>query len=1253
MKWIKTNDIKRWAEQRDCQASLPHLVRKLIRATSASIKQIKFPSAEDVQVGGLDGFLEVAVETDHTPLGISVWEFGAGKDAKSKAEKDYAKRTNNPSGYNPTESTFIFVTPRYWKDADHWAAAKRAEGKWKDVRVYNAVALDAWIELAPTVAAWLAKTHLNIPIGEEVVASDVRWNEWSRGRVCNLSPNILLGGREMEREKLYKSTQSPAIVHVRGVSGEEAVAFILACFKVESTREDDFFSRSIIVKTPAAFRDLTLHDSPLILIPDFIDTGIFYSAVEHGHTVIVPLGNDSIEEDAIHLPMIGREEFYQALVQSGLSKEKADKYTTESARNIAILRRYLKFPTAAPEWALPTNVREIIPALLVGRWSEAYDSDKAIVSKIAGVPYEEYINTLTKWLHVPDAPVIRIGGEWRVASVFDAWTHAARYLTKNDFELLKDCVIPILTEQNPALKLKPKHRPFANIGGKTKKHSRWINEGVIHSLIMTSLFADKLQVDLPINGEAWVNGIVRQLLRNDDIFFWKTITHHLPLIAEASPSEFLNAIDAKLNQNDSALSKMFEEDPGIIINQTYHTGLLWALEGLAWLPEYFTKACLILAKLTAIDPGGSTSNRPSASLLSIIRPQFYQTFAPYDQRVAALKLIARKEPIAAWKLLKAVLPKNMDAYAAYNSKMRWRMFNEDTERTIYVSEVRNTYAAVTDIMLTQFNHSEAELAELVDESTNVEPTDRDKILSFVEQAVLKVDNSQNLVWNELRTTLSQNRSARNAAWALPESELTRYQVLFDQLYPTDLVQKVSWLFEDHWPGLPEGMDYKSASSEQHQKIMDDRRISAIKSVYESFGIQKIIELSYTLKEKWILGNILPRFLDDENDILIVCDEHSKSTENSKFTESFIVHKSLANPTWGLTIYDSLVARGYDDERLAKFLCALNVTGDLWTFIDSKSAEIRKLYWLSLDRYFYGLSVDDRIRGLKYFLEFKRYATAINTCAYLCEGIPTDLLVEMLEGPGNDADSAEIPQRSHEVGSIFEAIDERGDADPKRMIALEWQFLSHLTSGGVRRKANLLHEELSTNPDFFMMMMNFIFGKDEDHEDEEKLLPQLIAARALNARELLQSWKAIPGMDSEGNVDGKVLNEWIRAVRKIAEEKDLVDLTDLQIGKLFAHYPEKTELWPCDEICDVLENVNTSALIEGFAIENYNRRSFTTRGVYDGGSIENHRAEHFHTLSMLHQIKFPAVAEMFYNISKGYRADAKEMDRRALKTSLEH
>jgi hypothetical protein len=62
MKWVGTSLLRQWANRRNCQETLPELARKLIRAKSNSLKSIKFPSGENISIGGWDGILELVIK---------------------------------------------------------------------------------------------------------------------------------------------------------------------------------------------------------------------------------------------------------------------------------------------------------------------------------------------------------------------------------------------------------------------------------------------------------------------------------------------------------------------------------------------------------------------------------------------------------------------------------------------------------------------------------------------------------------------------------------------------------------------------------------------------------------------------------------------------------------------------------------------------------------------------------------------------------------------------------------------------------------------------------------------------------------------------------------------------------------------------------------------------------------------------------------------------------------------------------------
>ena len=66
---------------------------------------------------------------------------GCNRDVKGKADSDYEKRKVNLLGVEPSETTYVFVSPRPWTKNKKWCDEKRKEGFWKDVRGYNAANL--------------------------------------------------------------------------------------------------------------------------------------------------------------------------------------------------------------------------------------------------------------------------------------------------------------------------------------------------------------------------------------------------------------------------------------------------------------------------------------------------------------------------------------------------------------------------------------------------------------------------------------------------------------------------------------------------------------------------------------------------------------------------------------------------------------------------------------------------------------------------------------------------------------------------------------------------------------------------------------------------------------------------------------------------------------------------------------------------------------------------------------------------------
>ena len=135
MRWIDATHLSQWGERRDGQSGLPEVLRRLILQQSDRPRPscIFRPTKVCNSPAGMAS-APFAHAAEFIPEGTSVWEIGAQRNGvKSKADSDYDKRSADPIGVDPAQTTFVFVTPQRLATKAAWVAAKRADGIWRDV----------------------------------------------------------------------------------------------------------------------------------------------------------------------------------------------------------------------------------------------------------------------------------------------------------------------------------------------------------------------------------------------------------------------------------------------------------------------------------------------------------------------------------------------------------------------------------------------------------------------------------------------------------------------------------------------------------------------------------------------------------------------------------------------------------------------------------------------------------------------------------------------------------------------------------------------------------------------------------------------------------------------------------------------------------------------------------------------------------------------------------------------------------------
>jgi hypothetical protein len=269
-----------------------------------------------------------------------------------------------------------------------------------------------------------------------------------------------------------------------------------------------------------------------------------------------------------------------------------------------------------------------------------------------------------------------------------------------------------------------------------------------------------------------------------------------------APRHARRAVERGLAGDHSVLVNLFTDAEYHFMESSPHIWLLWALEALAWSPEYLGPAALLLAKLARLDPGGTLNNRPIRSLEGIFLCWHPGTAAPLAQRLRGLDTIRKRESHVAWPLLVSLLPKHT-ATAFNTAEPRWRAWMPEERPAVTYGELFKAAKEVIRRLLADVGTDGGRWHDLIECLAGI-PGDEFQaivghLLTLGLQAFSPADRLQ--VWDSLRGVISRHLEFPDAEWALPRAQVEQLQQIYTRLEPADPVAQRSWLFA-HTPVFP-------------------------------------------------------------------------------------------------------------------------------------------------------------------------------------------------------------------------------------------------------------------------------------------------------------------------------------------------------------------------------------------------------------------------------------------------------------------
>ncbi len=1246
---VDGTDLTYWANRRDAQAQLPQLLRKLVHATVEQVLSIGFPAGEGIQLGGWDGIVVVEQGNAFVPDGASAWEMGTTKNIKGKADDDYAKRLRDPRGIEPSQSTHVFVTPRRWGGKGDWVSARQADGVWREVRAYDADDIEQWLELALPVHIWLSILLGKRP--ENAIDIVTFWADWSETTQPPTSIEFVLSGRCTVVSKIHDWLRSSSTsLALQGESREEAIAvFAAALDQLQPTERGACHSRAIIARDITAWHRAISSDKPLILVPLFDSRDVVSRATRAGHKVLIPLGRaDSTSIDTIGIPRLSRREAVEALVASGIAEEQARDLATLARRSLTAFRRKraLNPEVQQPEWARPAEGRCLLPAMLAGAWGDATERDRQVVAELAQSTYEEVSQTLMRWSNESDPPVRHIGNAWYVASKEDSWLLLARYLTKADLERFEKVVLDVLGTYDLRFDLPSEERWMAGVLVQAPQHSGLLREGLAETLAIMGARGDSAPLVFGVSTRNYAARIVKGLLEraNADWRVWASLSQSLSLLVEAAPDVFLAAIEEDLVGEQPVLLNLFNEQGDPLFSSSPHTGLLWALETLAWNAEHLGHTALVLAKLARLDPGGRLINRPQNSLHDIFRLWLPQTSATLDQRLRVLDVMREREPEVAWQLMGHLLPEHFET-GRYTSTPQWRDWAPDSSKRATPSERIKGIREVVTRMLADAGKGGRRWQRLIESLPTLPVDQHEAVVARLEDIDLgDIQPSDSAaIWNALRTIISQHRSFADEDWALPKELVDRLCEIFTRFEPQSLIDRYAWLFS-HRPELLEG---REKEWKLHEEMVATKRLDAVQTIYAEAGLPGMFELIGHVEKPGEVGETLGRsnLAVAQEDELLLENFAPDDTKKAIFARGFAIGCLRSKGwEWAETKLIGSV-KGWPSMQQAVFLFCLPSDSRTWGFAESFGPETEQLYW----RIFlhYGINASDVEYATRKLIEYGRPYTAVDLLSFHTsedQSLPINLIVDALENTLQTLPQDDPPDHSFsfDLSRLLNLISRSDEVSESRIAAIEWAYLPLLDRAG--RPPKLLHSELSRNPDFFAEMIELVFRGEEQ---EPRDLSEDEQARARHAYRLLQSWRTVPGKRDAGDIDNDALKMWIQKARHAVSASGRGIIGDQMIGQVLSGSSYGDDgIWPHPAVRDVIEEVASAELERGAEIGVYNSRGVFAKLPTEGGAQERELAEKYAEYAVAVCDRWPRTAAMLRRIAEGYRADARREDEEA-------
>ncbi|ARW16014.1 hypothetical protein S101446_00874 [Komagataeibacter europaeus] len=1240
---VTATQIARWAGTTPAQSDLPRLIRRLIHC-AATTTEIAMPAGDSVTLPGFDGELHSKHGNAWVPAGHSCWELSCRADVVVKANEDYAKRSASPPDHRATR-TYIALTARRWPGKARWRAEKIAEGAWNDVRAYDADDLEQWLEQAAAVRLAFGE-ELGLS-GAGVDSLGAYLEKWGAQCTPRITPAALLTGRGDKATKLIQRVgdirDGSAIepLAIKADSVEEAAAFAAAAI----LEQPNLANVAVVVTSVEGWRFVDTNDAIGVAVaatPSIAEA----PPIRDRLAVVVPYASGDmarqfkgvagkLHDAELLLDRALPSEFEKALKIIGLDENDTRRLSTSCGRSWSVFRRQhaVNPSIRRPAWLDHPAADALATICLTGGWSTGKDADTEIIARISGRAYAELEADLLALERLDDSPVLHIGTVWKAKSALELLAIFGDRITSAQLRRYFAELETVLAAPDPQLELADDQRYAAAIHGKVRPVSGLLLNSLCDTLIKLAVRGMDVPTLAANDIQGRVDRLVRTLLRGSDRVRWLSLASQLPALAEASPHEFLTAVETGIAQPDGGALAVFLETSGSGFgSRCWHAGMLWALETLAWAPNRLRRVSLLLARLCSVEIHGNWGNNPQSSLLSVYRSWLPQTAATIEQRINAIDYLIDQMPDEAFTLLDSMTSPWSDM-AWHIARPKWR--DDDTGAGYGATGLeRHTMdVAAIDRQIAMSPGNAARIAKLIPKYTTLDAFRQQRIIKFLADCVDLGDTDKEVLRAALRHKLHWHRNYDERDDTALCALLNPLEAAYAALEPDDHIVRHAWLFKNGWVELPVRTRGEALDAGERQGAIAAR--AALKEIFDSDGWPGVLELAEKHGDPWTIGCHLPH-IGLPGDALC-----RWIVEQAGDLDCGAVRTILAAAILGCTLpdqredtLDTIFAAAPASCRSVEWLARLLILCPHDPAVWRRAEEIgqAEYFWSNCMSNLWLNDPADMTHALGKLVEHGRPVSALKACHFKISDYDPKLTMTMLEGivKGQELEQSQMPQ-SYVFQQAIDFIEDAGTIDEMQLAQLEFALIRAFGFRG-EHHAKTLYRLLMTRPEIFVELLCLVYPRNGPRREADEARKDA----AQNAWHILHACRRQPGTGANEIIDSAQAASFVTETRRLAAEQDRLEVCDITLGAIFAHAPTGADgIWPGESARSLLDGTGSEEMLRGFYTGTINKRGVSSREAYEGGDQERELAAHFRNHALALEPTHSQLAVALHELAKSY------------------